>query len=104
MFKYILLVSLVNVILAVYDSQKCYVCDRSGCDHPGENDIKACSDSSSDGTSGKTFVQTAFQEASGTDMNSKFDTSLTQFGTGTLQINSTIMPMTRQPRCLSFDT
>ena len=96
MFKCILLVSLVNVISAVYSNQKCYICDQNGCDHPGANDIKACSDSSSDGTSGKTFVQTAFQEASGTDMNSKFDKSLTQFGTGTLGINSTIMPKWEQ--------
>ncbi|CAF1095046.1 unnamed protein product [Adineta steineri] len=96
--KIIINIFLYNIIsinlINSYPSQQCYICEKSGCMHPGKSDIKSCSDSTdNDDNSGKNFVNGAFN---GSDSKYIYDTlasELREFGTNDAKIPNTTMPL-----------
>jgi hypothetical protein len=92
MMKAIIIILLFNTINAAYPAQQCYICDVNGCDHPGSADIKSCSDSNVNGTSGKSFVSGALGVPSANDAYKSIEGEYDTFGINVLQLNSTIMP------------
>jgi hypothetical protein len=94
MIKTIAIIFLCNIIninfIDAYADQKCYVCDQV-CDHPGAGDIKACSDSTSGGTSGADFVKGAL-ESTAKDIYKSVEDDLSKYGENELGLNNTVMP------------
>jgi hypothetical protein len=90
MMKMIVILFLCNIIgMNLIDAQQCYVCDQSGCEHPGQADIKSCSEQESGGQSGQNFVSKALGKSE-TDVYSQIGTELSGYVT-TLNLNKTVV-------------
>lgn len=77
------------ILTKIYADQKCYICDKSACEHPTEGDVKVCSYEGSGETDGKDFVSGALKENDTNNIYNKIETDLTKFAADKLGINGT---------------